>query len=71
MRGVCGHDHALGPRTRSGLWAYEAKRWWWPLGWLDCELCLHRKPVGYVPLIIQWGTNATSDMLRRSARCTK
>jgi hypothetical protein len=40
-------------------------------GWVDCELCLHRKPVGYVPLIIQWGTNATSDMLRRSARCTK
>jgi hypothetical protein len=36
-----------------------------------CEGCLHRTPVAFVPLIIRWGPDASSDMLRRSARCTK
>jgi hypothetical protein len=36
-----------------------------------CEHCMHRKPVAFVPYIIRWGPDASSDMLRRSARCTK
>ena len=32
---------------------------------------MHRKPVAFVPFIIRWGPDASTDMLRRSARCTK
>jgi hypothetical protein len=32
---------------------------------------MHRKPVAFVPFIIRWGPDASSDMLRRSSRCTK
>jgi hypothetical protein len=39
--------------------------------WLICERCLHRTPVAFVPFIIRWGPDASSDMLRRSARCYK
>jgi hypothetical protein len=35
------------------------------------ERCMHRKPVAFVPFIIRWGPDASSDMLRRSAHCTK
>ena len=41
--------------------------WWWVI----CERCLHWVPVALVPLIIRWGANASSDRLRRSARCGK
>jgi len=40
--------------------------------WLICDRyppCLHRAPVALAPLIIRWGPDASSDMLRRSARC--
>jgi hypothetical protein len=39
--------------------------WWWVI----CERCLHWVPVALVPLIIRRGANASSDRLRRSARC--
>lgn len=39
--------------------------------WLWCERCLHRAPVAFVPLMIRWGADASSDRLRHSARCTK
>jgi hypothetical protein len=39
--------------------------------WLWCERCLHRAPVAFVPLMIRWGSDASSDKLRHSARCTK
>jgi hypothetical protein len=42
-----------------------------PWCWVVCEKCLHRTPVAFVPFIIRWGPDASSDMLRRSARCTK
>jgi hypothetical protein len=42
-----------------------------PWCWVVCERCLHRRPVAFVPLIIRWGPDASSDLLRRrSARCT-
>jgi hypothetical protein len=42
-----------------------------PWCWVVCENCMHPKPVAFVPFIIRWGPDASSDMLRRSARCTK
>jgi hypothetical protein len=42
-----------------------------PWCWVVCEGCLHRRPVAFVPLIIRWGPDASSDVLRRSARCSK
>jgi len=37
--------------------------------WLVCERCLHRTPTALAPWIIRWGPNASSDLLRRAARC--
>jgi hypothetical protein len=31
-----------------------------------CERCLHRWAIASVPLIIGWGADTSSDMLRRS-----
>jgi hypothetical protein len=42
-----------------------------PWCWVVCERCLHRKAVAFVPFIIRWGPGASSDILRRSARCEK
>jgi hypothetical protein len=39
--------------------------------WVVCERCLHRRAVAFVPLIIRWGPDTSSDALRRSARCGK
>jgi hypothetical protein len=30
---------------------------------------MHRRPVAFVPFLIRWGPVASSDLLRRSARC--
>jgi hypothetical protein len=38
--------------------------------WVYCDKCLHHAPVAFVPLMIRWGTSASSDMLRRCAKCT-
>jgi len=42
-----------------------------PWCWAVCERCLHRRPVAFVPLIIRWGLDTASDVLRRSACCMK
>jgi hypothetical protein len=42
-----------------------------PWCWVVCEGCLHRTAVAFVPLIIRWGPDASSDILRRSAHCTR
>lgn len=41
--------------------------------WVNCTniKCMHYAPVAYAPLIIRWGPDASSDVLRRSARCTR
>jgi hypothetical protein len=41
--------------------------------WVYCAAygCLHHSPMAIAPLIIRWGPDASSDMLRRSARCSK
>jgi hypothetical protein len=36
--------------------------------WVYCEKCLHRAPVAFVPLMIRWGADASSDKLRRYRR---
>ena len=33
--------------------------------------CTHGAPMAYVPLVIRWGLDASSDLLRQRARCTK
>jgi len=38
--------------------------------WVWCERCLHHASVAFVPLMIRWGPDASSDKLRHSARCT-
>ncbi len=35
--------------------------------WLYCEKCLHSAPVAFVPLMIRWGGDASSDKLRQCA----
>jgi len=37
--------------------------------WLRCS-CGHRVPVAIVPFVIRWGADASSDILRKHARCT-
>jgi len=37
---------------------------------LEMTRRLHHAPVAFVPLMIRWGANASSDKLRRYARCT-
>jgi hypothetical protein len=38
--------------------------------WLWCERCQHSVPIKFAPLIARWGADASSDKLRRCARCT-
>jgi hypothetical protein len=44
-----------------------------PWLWVNCQnvKCLHRAPTALAPLIIRWGEEASSDVLRRCARCSK
>jgi hypothetical protein len=41
--------------------------------WLYCNnlICNHSAPVAIAPFVIRWGPDASSDVLRRSARCSK
>jgi hypothetical protein len=41
--------------------------------WVYCAAygCLHHSPTAIAPFVIRWGPDASSDMLRRSARCSK
>jgi hypothetical protein len=44
-----------------------------PWVWVYCRKtdCTHRAPMAFVPLIIRWGPDTSSDRLRHSARCTR
>jgi hypothetical protein len=37
--------------------------------WLRCNACGHCVAVALVPFVIRWGADASSDVLRRNARC--
>ena len=41
--------------------------------WLNCphRQCLRRAPMALAPLIIRWGPDASSDVLRQRARCSR
>lgn len=39
--------------------------------WLVCNGCGHFQPATLVPFMIRWGADASSDVLRRSARCRR
>jgi hypothetical protein len=38
--------------------------------WVICNRCPHRAPMAFVPLMIRWGGDTSSDKLRSCARCT-
>jgi hypothetical protein len=44
-----------------------------PWLWVHCanSQCRHTVPMALTSLIIRWGADASSDVLRQSARCTK
>ena len=46
----------------------QAAPWLWV--WCKNVHCWHSAPMALAPLVIRWGTGASSDVLRRSARCT-
>ena len=58
---TCSQRHQFRPSSSSAA----ARR---GPGWF-CERCLYRKPAAFTPVIIRWGPDASSDILRRSARC--
>jgi hypothetical protein len=61
MRPYAGPVATLGDLRSSTAWL-----------WIYCEGrgCGHCAPVALAPFIIRWGEHASSDMLRRSAKCT-
>jgi hypothetical protein len=42
-----------------------------PWLWLNCPACRNYRPIALTPLIIRWRADASSDVLRRSARCAR
>lgn len=72
------HDpHEDPPRRSSRSWSHDRVatlaemqgtpgKW----VWVYCERCNHSAPMAVAPLVIRWGPRASSDQLRRSARCT-
>jgi hypothetical protein len=56
-------------RTLAQLQRSALGKWCWV--YRAAYGCLNYAPVAIAPLIIRWGPEASSDMLRRSARCTK
>ena len=61
-------------RSRPGLvptlWRLQREYCWL---WLHCDApgCHHHAPAAIAPFVIRWGFEASSDMLRRSARCSR
>jgi hypothetical protein len=37
--------------------------------WLWCEKCWRKAPFAFAAAVIQWGADASSDVLRQRARC--
>ena len=44
-----------------------------PWIWVHCRQtdCTHQAPMAFVPLMIRWGPDISSDRLRQAARCTR
>jgi hypothetical protein len=42
-----------------------------PWLWLNCERCRHNAPLACAVAVIRWGRDASSDVLREQARCTR
>jgi hypothetical protein len=42
-----------------------------PWLWLNCERCQHHAPLACAVAVIRWGRDASSDVLRERARCTR
>jgi len=50
------------------LGALQKSSAWW---WVYCDRCQRRIATALAPYVIRWGADASSDVLRRSARCVK
>lgn len=50
----------LGEIHRSPFWV-----------WVHCLHCRHSSPLGLAAAVIRWGPEASSDVLRERARCTR
>jgi hypothetical protein len=53
------YRHPHGMKTAPTL---EQLRRGTPWCWVVCERCLHRRAIAFVPFIIRWGPEASSDM---------
>jgi hypothetical protein len=42
-----------------------------PWLWLNCERCQHHAPLACAVVVIRWRRDASSDVLRQRARCTR
>ena len=67
------HPRTMGrhsdPTRPTLLQMREAAPWLWV--WCCNVHCRHKAPMALAPLIIRWGGDASSDLLRRSARCSR
>src|SRR5262245_12929913 len=41
-----------------------------PWLWVHCERCQHGTPMAIVPLLIRWGMDVSTDVLRQRAVCS-
>ena len=62
-----------GPVPTLGELQRGTPKWVWAIcNGLDVSgriACLHRAPLALAPFVIRWGADASTDQLRRSARC--
>jgi hypothetical protein len=60
------HENGLGYRPCTFAELRESVHW----TWVYCARCNHGTPMTLAQFIIRWGPDASSDLLRKSARCT-
>jgi hypothetical protein len=64
------YRHPIGPIPTLGQLRRDT-----PWLWVYCTAgirrnCVHKAPMALAPLIIRWGEDASSNVLRQRARCT-
>jgi hypothetical protein len=55
------HKSPAGPRPTLGD-LQRSNPWWW----LHCERCQHKAPMAFAALVILWGADGPSDVLRKT-----
>jgi hypothetical protein len=59
-----------GPIPTLGMLAQDEPHWLW-LYCTNTYYCQHKAAMPLAPLVIRWGADASSNVLRRCARCSK